>query len=139
MKITLRNSELVPATNFLQGMALKASDSRHRSKLVKRLVEAVNSLQESEKQLLEAYGKKDEQGNLIETEGRYDLIPEKAKEYQSEHKILLDEEVVIESGLFAKNFEEVPRILQKFDGELSGKDAEIYDRLLDEFEKEDAE
>ena len=51
----------------------------------------------------------------------------------------MEEEVVIEGGMYARNFDEIPRILEDYDGMLSGKDAEVYDRLLDEFEKEDAE
>jgi len=59
--------------------------------------------------------------------------------FNKEQSILMEEEVVIEGGMYARNFAEIPRILQEYDGMLSGKDAEIYDRLLDEFEKTDAE
>jgi hypothetical protein len=41
--------------------------------------------------------------------------------------------------MYARNFDEIPRILEDYDGMLSGKDAEVYDRLLDEFEKENVE
>ena len=41
--------------------------------------------------------------------------------------------------MYSKNIEELPRILNEYDGDLSGQEAEIYDRLLDEFEKSDAE
>ena len=51
----------------------------------------------------------------------------------------MEEEVVIEGGMYVRNFDEIPRILEDYDGMLSGKDAEVYDRLLDEFEKKDAD
>ena len=54
--------------------------------------------------------------------------------FNAEQQILADEKVTIEGGMYAKNIEEIPRILNEYDGELSGKDAEIYDRLLDEME-----
>lgn len=130
MKIILKNAELASAINFLQGMSLKASDSRHRSKFVKLLVKPYESLVEEEQTLAKEF-------NCIESE----IAPtdEQKQLFRDEQTKLFNEEIVIEGGVFTKNIEELPRILGEFDGELSGNDAEIYDRLLDEFEKEDVE
>lgn len=137
MKITLKNNELAPAINFLEGMTLKANkDSRHRTKLVKRIREAFAELSEEEKSLMEKFNLLDESGQL--KEGK-DQDAKDVAAFNKEQEILMDEEIVIEGGMYARNFDEVPRILNEYDGMLSGKDAEIYDRLLDEFEKEIAE
>ncbi|MDT2701281.1 DUF1617 family protein [Enterococcus gallinarum] len=137
MKITLKNNELAPAINFLEGMTLKANkDSRHRTKLVKRIREAFTELSDEEKSLMEKFNLLDANGQLKNSENQ-DVKDVAA--FNKEQEILMDEEVVIEGGMYARNFDEVPRILNEYDGMLSGKDAEIYDRLLDEFEKEIAE
>lgn len=137
MKITLKNNELAPAINFLEGMTLKANkDSRHRTKLVKRIREAFTELSDEEKSLMEKFNLLDESGQL--KEGK-DQDAKDVAAFNKEQGILMDEEIVIEGGMYARNFDEVPRILNEYDGMLSGKNAEIYDRLLDEFEKEIAE
>jgi len=136
MKITLKNKELAPAINFLQGLKLKNADSRHRSKLVKLLVKAFEELSEEEQELLKKYDLLDNEGAIKESEEQ-DIT--KAKEFKKEQSVLMDEEVVIEGGMYAKNIDELPRILNEIDVELDGNEAEIYDRLLDEMEKEDAE
>lgn len=112
MNIKLKNKELVPAVNFLNSMNLKASESRHRSKLIKQLLSAVESLNESELLLADEYGQKDEKGKLVENDGKVMLIKEKVDEYREEHQKLLDEEVVIESGKFVRNFEGMVSILE---------------------------
>lgn len=137
MKITLKNNELAPAINFLEGMTLKANkDSRHRTKLVKRIREAFQELSEEEKSLMEKFCLLDENGQLKEDKDRDE---KNVAGFNKEQSILMEEEVVIEGGMYARNFDEIPRILEDYDGMLSGKDAEVYDRLLDEFEKKDAE
>lgn len=132
MEITLKNTELPVAINFLQNMNLKAADSRHRSKLVKLLVEAYEEFGIEEKNLMKKFDLLDVEGNLIE-ESKRDL--ENVRKYNQEQKILAIEEVVIQGGMFSKNIEQMQRVLTQYDGELSGEEAEIYDRLLDEFEK----
>lgn len=136
MKIELKNKELAPAINFLQSLNLKAKDSRHRSKLVKIINEAYGELGEEELKLMQEHGVADESGVLIKESDR---DPKKVAEFKKEQNALMDELVVIEGGLYVKNIDEIPRILAEYDGEMSGVDAEIYDRLLDEFEKKDAE
>ncbi|MFZ4853095.1 DUF1617 family protein [Enterococcus entomosocium] len=139
MKITLKNYELSAALLFIQEMALKAADSRHRSKFKSSLIEAVKGLQESELELYELYGEKDSEGQLIINEEKtgYEIKAENRHQFYQEMIVLLDEEVVIKSGLYAKNFEKFGQVLANYDGVISGKEADIYDRLMDEFEKQE--
>lgn len=133
MKITLKNNELLPAIDFLKNMPIKGKDSRHRTKLVKQLEVAVESLVEAEKELFSEFNLFDENNELLapEKQDKEDVI-----KFKEEQKVLYEEEVVIEGGVFAKNFDEMPRILNEYEGELSGGQADIYDKLLDEMEKE---
>lgn len=139
MKITLKNYELGAALLFIQNMELKAADSRHRSKFKKALMEAVQGLQESELELYDLYGRKDHEGQLIVNEEKtgYEVKPEYRNQFYQEMNVLLDEEIVIKSGLYAKNFEKFGEVLAEYNGVISGKEADIYDRLMDEFEKEE--
>ncbi|NKD38248.1 DUF1617 family protein [Enterococcus casseliflavus] len=131
MNITLKNNELMAAITFLEGMPLSAKDSRHRTKLVKRLKEAAEELFEEEKALMEKFNFLTEASQLKATA---ELDPTDIAAFNAEQAVLMEEEVVIEYGMYAKNIAEIPRILESYDEVISGKDAEIYDRLLDEFE-----
>lgn len=139
MKITLKNYELGSSLVFVQKMELKAADSRHRSKFKKALLNAIEGLQESELELYERYGQKDEDGKLIINQAKtgYVVKDEHNPQFVEEMNVLLDEEVIIESGLYAKNFIKFGKVLGEYNGVISGKEADIYDRLMDEFEKEE--
>ncbi|MDT2715681.1 hypothetical protein P7E12_16095, partial [Enterococcus gallinarum] len=89
-----------------------------------------------EKSLMEKFNLLDENGQLKDSK---EQDTKDVAIFNKEQAILLNEEVVIEGGMYARNFDEIPRILEEYDGMISGKDAEIYDRLLDEFEKEAVE
>ena len=131
MNITLKNKELIPTINFLQGLKLKNADSRHRSKLVKLLTTALDEFSESEQDLKEHH-LVDEKGAILPEDQQ---AREQVDAYNIEQKKLYEEEVVIEGGMYAKNIDELPRVLEALDIELEGKEAEVYDRLLDEMEK----
>lgn len=138
MKLEFKNSELIPLVNFLQSIKLKGANSRHRSKLVKVANEALSEFQESQNDLLEEHAKKDDGGNFVTTDkGGIQLKKDHVIEYKKEYDKLKDEVVVLEAGAYVNNFKELPAILLAYDEELEGIHAEIYDRLLDEFEKEE--
>ncbi|MGM0206428.1 hypothetical protein IGI96_000897 [Enterococcus sp. DIV0421] len=136
MEITVKNKELHLAIEFLEKMELSARDSRHRTKLVNLLRNAFVELIDEEKKLLSKFGLLDQEGQIKpeNEQNKQDVIA-----FNKERGVLMEEEIVIEGGMYAKNIDELPRILGSYEGILSGKDAEIYDRLLDEFEKKDAE
>lgn len=137
MKLTFKNIELAPAINFLQSISeLKNKDSRSRSKLVKLLAKAFEELGEEERDLMAQYDLLNEDGQLLE-ESERDL--DKVAAFNAAQKELMQEEVVISGGMYAKNIDELPRILNELENPIPAEFAEIYDRLLDEMEKEDAE
>ncbi|MBE9878403.1 DUF1617 family protein [Enterococcus casseliflavus] len=136
MCIKLKNKEITTAINFLDRMNLKPKDSRHRSKFVKQLNKALLELSEEEKTLMNKFELIDSNGQL---KSDNDRKIDNVLAFNREQTILLEEEIIVEGGMYAKNLSEVQRILSEYDGVLSGEEAEIYDRLLDEFENQDAE
>ena len=133
MKITLKNKELATTINFLKAIPVKGEDSRHRTKLKKQLELAFGELIEAEKELMSEYELLDENKELLPLEKQN---VESVAKFKTQQNILWEEEVVIESGAYVKNFNEMPRILKDYEGELSGDEADIYDRLLDQMEEQ---
>lgn len=133
MKINLQNSYLVPSINFLQGIKLKGKESRSRSKLVKLLTKALKDLQEDENTLLDQYGERDDDGEFVKEENGNIKVTKKA-EWQKEHRELLETIAEIEGGTYVNHIDDCKKILDDYDGELDGVNAETYDALLDSFE-----
>lgn len=137
MEIKLQNKYIVPGANFLQTIKLKGADSRARSKLVKLLAVAAKELEDAEMELLEEFGVKGEDGKLLpdSTGTGYNLIAETSADYHKQHNILLDEWAEISGGTYVNHIDKVLEILNNYDGELDGKDAEVYDELLNAMEE----
>lgn len=133
MKINLENSYLVPSINFLQGIKLKGKQSRSRSKLVKLLTKSLKTLQEDENALLDQYGERDDDGEFVKEENGNIKVTKKA-EWQKEHRELLETIAEIEGGTYVNHIDDCKKILDDYDGELDGANAEAYDALLDAFE-----
>lgn len=135
MKIILANEVLAPAVNFLGTIKLKGKDSRARTKLVNLLTQQVRELQDSEQELIDEYAKTDENGKPEKAEnGNAKIDPDRAKEYLAEHSKLMLEQVEIEGGTYVNHIDDCQKILEDYDGELEGQNAQAYDALLDAFE-----
>lgn len=137
MNITLTNIELIPAINLLTDMELKAADSRHRSKFVSILTTAARNMTEAEMELIKRYGQVDGNGEpVIKSDGTFECksLQDKA-EFSEEKQKLMHESVILDFGMHEQNIKEIPRILQEYDGKLSGDAAAVYDTLLDQFEE----
>lgn len=140
MKIILQNGELSAAINFLSSMEIRGmKKSRQRSKLKEALLAAVTEYHNSQMELFEKYGQKNNSGELIFNKDRtgYEVKKEFHQAYREDMIILLTEEVVIDGGIHANLISGFGETLADYDGILSGEDADIYDRLMDEFEKEE--
>lgn len=138
MKITIKNSLLVPCINLLQGMKLKGKASRARTKLVNLFINAVNELSNSELALIKDYGELDESGNPIKLEnGSYKIKPDVLAEFNAEHLALLNENAEVEGPTYEDHLKDCLDFLNNYDGELAGTDAQAYDALLDALESEE--
>ena len=143
MEIRLENCYLEPSIKFLNQLKLKGKKSRARTQLVKLLVEQLRVLAEAQNALVEEYGKRDEEGNFIhasEEKGGGVLIePRKAKEYLKEHDLLMKEVAEIQGATYIDHEKDMQMILEQCELELSGIDADVYDRLLEAFESKTRE
>ena len=134
--LRIRNEELVDVITFLEGFELQPKVSRVRTKLVKLIRTKIDELYKDEVDLLQRFGKKDEEGNLVQDNGNFSLLPETAAEYHKEKADLLNEDSVID---VAELQDKLPLLIGGLgDSEVtvSGKDAETLELILELLETE---
>ena len=134
--LRIRNEELVDVITFLEGFELQPKVSRVRTKLGKLIRQKIDELYKDEVDLLQRFGKKDEEGNLIQDNGNFSLLPETAAEYHKEKADLLNEDSVID---VAELHDKLPLLiggLEDSEVKVSGKDAETLELILELLEKE---
>ncbi|MDT2554499.1 hypothetical protein P7D63_07410 [Enterococcus raffinosus] len=86
--------------------------------------------------MLQRFGKKDEEGNLVQDNGNFSLLPETAAEYHKEKADLLNEDSVID---VAELHDKLPLLiggLEDSEVKVSGKDAETLELVLELLEIE---
>ena len=132
MKIKIRNDKLQPVIFFMDGLELKPSLSRARTRFISLLRPHVDIFLEADKHLVEVYAVKDEKGNVIfDDTGIFQLIPENAREFHEARKELYLEIAEIEGGTYTTHLELLKQILDELDISLSGEKADAYDILCD--------
>ncbi|WP_313264050.1 hypothetical protein [Enterococcus sp.] len=123
--LKIKNEELVNVITFLEGFELQPKVSRVRTRLVKLIREKIDELY-----------KDDEEGNLIQDNGNFSLLPETAAEYHKEKAVLLDEDSVID---MAELHDKLPLLiggLEDSEVTISGKEAETLELILGLLETE---
>ena len=134
--LKIRNEELVDVIAFLEGFELQPKVSRVRTKLVKLIRVKIDEFYKDEVDLLQRFGKKDEEGNLVQDNGNFSLLPETAAEYHKEKADLLNEDSVID---VAELHDKLPLLiggLEDSEVKVSGKDAEALELVLELLEIE---
>jgi Protein of unknown function (DUF1617). len=134
--LKVKNYQLVDLLEFLEKVALKPRASRVRTKLNKLFYAKIEDLQSDEMALLDKFGKKDEDGKLIENQGTFTLEEETASEYHQEKRTLLEETAVVNIDELKDKLAVLVEELENSDVKVSGKNAEALDLLLDALEKE---
>lgn len=134
--IKIKNQDLVDVITFLEGFELTPKVSRVRTKLVKLIREKIDELYKDEVDLLQRFGKKDEEGNLIQDNGSFSLLAETAAEYHKEKSDLLKEDSVID---VAELHDKLPLLISSLEDSevmVSGKEAETLELILGLLETE---
>ena len=134
--LRIRNEELVEVITFLESFELTPKISRVRTKLVKLIRTKIDELYKDEVDLLQRFGKKDEEGNLVQDNGNFSLLPETAAEYHKEKTDLLNEVSVID---VAELHDKLPLLiggLEDSEVTVSGKEAETLELILELLEIE---
>ncbi|MDR1805582.1 MAG: hypothetical protein LBQ80_02255 [Clostridium sp.] len=134
--LKIQNYQLVDLLEFLEKAELKPRASRVRTKLNKLFYAKIQDLQADEMALLERFGKRDEGGALIESQGTYTLVEETAAEYHKEKRTLLEETASVNADELKDKLGVLIDELVNSDIRVAGKDAESLDLLLDALEAE---
>jgi hypothetical protein len=134
--LKVNNYQLVDLLEFLEKAELKPKASRVRTKLNKLFYAKITELQGDEMALLERFGKRDENGALMENQGTYTLAEATAAEYHQEKRALLEEIAAVNADELRDNLGVLIDELINSDIRVSGKDAEALDLLLDVLEAE---
>jgi hypothetical protein len=134
--LKVKNYQLVDALEFLEKAELKPKASRVRTKLNKLLFSKVQDLQADEMALLEKFGRRDDDGRLIESGGTYSLVENTAAEYHAEKRTLLEETASVNADELRDVLPVLIEELLSSDMKFSGKDAEALDLLLNALEAE---
>ena len=141
MQITFKKSKLIVFYQLLNAVKAKGRKSRAVTKFNKLIVGKIEELQEDEKTLIAQYfevgedgnAKRDSEDNLVALEGA------DVAEYEKEWQELHEEDVIIDLTEYKPYFEFLQSALEDWEQDLSGNDAIVYDELMDEIEKVDAE
>lgn len=135
--LSLKNKELAPIINFLLAVELSPKASRCRSKLVKKLLEKHTELKEDLEDIIEKFGKRDDNGEIIRLEnGNVEFSEDTKDQGIKEQEELFDEEISINLDEIKKKVKFLVTNLDQLDTKLSGYDAELYDLLMDKLEEE---
>ena len=129
-------NHLLPATSeLLDSLPLKGAASRARTRALALVSYALEVLGASEVELLNTYGVKNEDGELVREGDTFELVPETAAEYQAERAKLLCEVTVIDEATYTGHATLLRETLEGADLELKGLLATAYDVLLTSLEK----
>ncbi|MDT3768155.1 DUF1617 family protein [Gleimia hominis] len=133
MKIMLANQYLQPTATLLEGMPLKATQSRARSKLLTLVKEAVVRFGQDEYELAAQYATLDKNGKpIFDTDGTFQLAdPVHAGEFMTARTQLLESLAEVSGPTYDTHLEDLHVLLDEYDGDLSGQAAEAYDVLYD--------
>lgn len=135
MRIELEKGLIAKTANFFFEMNLKGKQSRHRTKFVKLLQKHFKEFSEDEKNLLEEHAERDESGEIKRGEQPGSYVIENKEAFMKDKIELFSEKIVFDAGEHEEMLKTIARILEEYDGELNGADAELYDVLATEFEE----
>lgn len=133
MEVKIENMIIERIVEMFFEMKLKGKKSRHRTKFIQFLTDKVAEKEKNEKQLLEEYCEKDENGELKANEEgtHYDI--KDMDEYVRELQELNMEKVVFGGSENEETIKVVRDILDECEEEYSGYDATIYNHLCELF------
>lgn len=139
MKLEIENRKLAGVIGVLDKLELKGLQSIHRTRLAKQLIEKLQQVADEEKKLKDSYAKKDDDGNPIVKEGKYQFDDGELEKLETDLKDFYEEKTVIESGDNPSYLESVKKSLEESEIEWQGKEAYDYAYLYESFIGDDEE
>ncbi|MEN2468011.1 hypothetical protein [Ornithinibacillus sp. JPR2-1] len=133
--IKIQNKHLGDVADFLLNtITAKGKKNIHRMRIVNALKERNKGVGEEELELLKEYAKKDEDDNVVQNEnGRF--VMEDAKEFKKQQDALYEEYFVIDDVNLKSALRTVEKLVNDYDKELVGKEAEAHFILVEAFEE----
>ncbi|OEH52987.1 hypothetical protein AQ616_18265 [Oceanobacillus sp. E9] len=137
--VKLQNKYLKDAAEFLQNViSTKGKKNLHRMRVVKVLLCQYEKVAEEEITLLKEYAKTDDQGEFVKNEaGGFDM--DDYKGFNEQHKELFEEYFTLDDKNLEPALKTVEKLVNDFDKELSGKNAEMHYLLVEAFESNEGE
>ncbi|MCT1577882.1 hypothetical protein M3E13_13260 [Oceanobacillus kimchii] len=137
MLIKIQNKHLKDAAEFLQNtISAKGKENLHRMRVVKSFNEKYESIAEEEITLLKEYANTDTNGELIKNESGGIEISDPYG-FNKQHRELFDEYYILDDKNLESASQTVERLVNDFDKELSGKEAELHFILVESFVSND--
>lgn len=128
MKITLKNSVISKASNFIEKVSAKGRDAIALAKFKKLLTKKLQEAGADEQALIDQY-------TIGEGESKK-VDPQRLDEYKKEHESWLDQDAEIEGGTYVNHIDDVDRIVDEWvdKHEIAGPDLDGYLALHEAFE-----
>ena len=133
----IKNGEITAYVEFLQNLNLKSRASRGRTKLIKLLDKKIDEFNADLNSVRDEFFKKDDKGHFVQDDNGKLVIKDGVSvgEAQAEADKLTNENAVILLDEYEQQIKAMYQALDKYDGELSGTDATIYDDLMEKLEQ----
>lgn len=126
MQLTIKNSDIFPAIDFLQRMQeLPAQVSRARTKLIKQLTGAGDEYVDSQKQIVT------DNGGSINEQGQIEGLTPEADANASQDMMVLANETITIEPMYNQQFETLRGGFEEYNGVISPEHANIFDTLYD--------
>ncbi|WP_296762245.1 DUF1617 family protein [Varibaculum sp.] len=137
MKIWIANKHLTGLTELLAAMSLKPDPSRARTKLLELVRQATKRFSDDEYELVTQYASLNENGKpRIDPKGTFTLAcPEKAQEFFTAREQLFDSLAEVSGPTYQNHLKEVKSLIETYDGELAGQQAEAFCALSEAVEQ----
>ncbi|MCI1699984.1 DUF1617 family protein [Liquorilactobacillus nagelii] len=134
--LEFKNAKVLEIGRSLVNFSLVGKASRGRSKLIERLDKKQKEYVNDSKTIQKKYFKANKKGDLLVKDGKYifkNVVDKPA--FDKEVEDLNDEVIGIEFVEYSEKIEALKKALDNYPEKLSGSDAEAYDLLMDQLEK----
>lgn len=129
MKFELQNQFVAPSIEFLKRLPLAGYQSIARTRLIKMLDNKNDEIIGLQADLIKEYAKKDDKGEPIVKDGKYNFTPENDVAFRKAYFALMMENGEIEKATYSHHKEDCQDFLLKANISVSGDEATCYDAL----------
>jgi hypothetical protein len=136
----LPNYLVTPFVEFLHSLELPFRQSRLRTKMIKVAQKQLREIEEGRQELLEKYGDKDKEGQLVKEKledgtSRIPMSEESAKGFQKDYRELMQEDWILDENESNKDMLlAIKDIILNYDGVVQGELATQLDMFAEVFE-----